>query len=90
MNRYFIRVSGRVQGVGFRFHAQYLADHFNLTGWVKNCDDGTVEMEVQGREDDISALKIKIQEGNRFIKVKDIYSEKIKNVHGEKSFRVIY
>ena len=90
INRYFFKVSGRVQGVGFRFHSQYLADHFNLTGWVKNCDDGTVEMEVQGREDDIAAFKIKIQEGNRFIKVKDIYSEKIDITSEEKAFRVIY
>lgn len=90
MSRYFIKVSGRVQGVGFRFHMQYLADHFNLTGWVKNCDDGTVEMEVQGTEDTIYAFKIKVEEGNRFIKVKSIYLEKIENVNGEKSFRVVY
>ncbi|WP_010233488.1 acylphosphatase [Clostridium arbusti] len=90
MSRYFIKVYGRVQGVGFRFHTQYLSDHFNLTGWVKNCEDGTVEIEVQGGEDNIYAFKIKIQEGNRFIKVKEIYSEKIENVNGEKSFKVIY
>lgn len=90
MSRYLIKVSGRVQGVGFRFHTQYLADHFKLTGWVKNCEDGTVEMEVQGREDDIAAFKIKIKEANRFIRVKDIYSEKIDITGEEKTFRVIY
>lgn len=90
MNRYFIKVFGRVQGVGFRFNTQYLADHFNLTGWVKNCEDGTVEIEAQGQESDIEAFKMKIQQGNRFIKVKDIYYKKINVLYGEKSFKVIY
>lgn len=90
MIRYFIKVYGRVQGVGFRFNTEYLADQFNLTGWVKNCEDGTVDIEVQGREEDISAFKIKIQQGNRFIKVKDMYCKKIHEVNDEKKFRVIY
>ena len=33
---------GRVQGVGFRYTAKYLARSMNLTGWVKNEYDGTV------------------------------------------------
>ena len=36
---------GRVQGVGFRYTAKYLARSMNLTGWVKNEYDGTVVME---------------------------------------------
>lgn len=40
---------GRVQGVGFRYTAKYLARSMNLTGWVKNEYDGTVVMEVQGK-----------------------------------------
>lgn len=41
---------GRVQGVGFRYTAKYLANSLNLVGWVQNEWDGTVTMEVQGRE----------------------------------------
>ena len=41
---------GRVQGVGFRYTAKYLAQSLQLTGWVKNEWDGTVTMEIQGRE----------------------------------------
>lgn len=40
--------SGRVQGVGFRSRAEYIATRLGLTGWVMNKMDGTVEMEVQG------------------------------------------
>ena len=47
-------------------------------------------MEVQGKDDDIAAFKIKIQEGNRFIKVNDIYSEKIEITNEERTFRVTY
>ena len=41
---------GRDQGVGFRYTAKYLAQSLELTGWVRNEWDGTVTMEVQGRE----------------------------------------
>ncbi len=41
-------VSGRVQGVGFRYRARYAAGQLGLTGWVENEPDGTVTLEVQG------------------------------------------
>ena len=49
---------GRVQGVGFRFTAKHLANSLGLTGWVQNEYDGTVLMEVQGREPMINSLKL--------------------------------
>lgn len=39
---------GMVQGVGFRYRASYAAKAVGVTGWVTNCYDGSVEMEVQG------------------------------------------
>ena len=45
---------GRVQGVGFRFTASHIAERYRLTGFVRNLPDGTVEMLVQGRSDDIT------------------------------------
>ncbi len=47
---------GRVQGVGFRYTAKYLALSMELTGWVRNEWDGTVTMEIQGRETLINKL----------------------------------
>ncbi|MCM1106175.1 MAG: acylphosphatase [Blautia sp.] len=47
---------GRVQGVGFRYYSVNKARQLDLTGWVRNLRDGTVEMEVQGREEDIDQL----------------------------------
>jgi acylphosphatase len=41
-------VSGRVQGVGFRFYTIACARRFGITGWVKNLFDGRVEIEAEG------------------------------------------
>jgi len=52
---------GEVQGVGFRFSAENLANAYKLPGYVRNLADGNVEVVVEGEEDDIgmflSALK---------------------------------
>lgn len=43
--------TGRVQGVGFRFTTQDLAQDLDVCGWVKNLRDGRVELVAQGQED---------------------------------------
>ena len=43
--------SGRVQGIGFRFTAQRIAEELGVCGWVKNLDDGRVEILAQAGED---------------------------------------
>ena len=50
MIRKHIIAHGRVQGVGLRFTVTGFAKKYNVTGWVRNLYDGTVEMEVQGLE----------------------------------------
>jgi len=44
---------GRVQGVGFRFTAYHIASRHQLTGFVRNVPDGSVEMLAQGQPQDI-------------------------------------
>lgn len=53
VKRLCVRFSGRVQGVGFRATAQYIARQFSVTGWVRNDPDGTVLMEIEGTFDEI-------------------------------------
>ena len=43
--------SGRVQGIGFRFTAESLANEFGVTGWVKNLGGGKVELVAQAEEE---------------------------------------
>jgi acylphosphatase len=44
---------GRVQGVGFRYTTDGIAKQYNVTGFVRNLSDGTVEMLVQGPAQEI-------------------------------------
>ena len=46
---------GRVQGVGFRYSTHRAASRYDLTGYVKNCSDGTVEALLQGTGPNIQA-----------------------------------
>jgi acylphosphatase len=48
-----VHYSGRVQGVGFRATAVEIANGFPVTGWVKNLDDGRVQLLVEGPEDPV-------------------------------------
>ena len=56
MIRKHIIAHGRVQGVGLRFTVTGFAKKYNVTGWVRNLYDGTVEMEVQGDENSIQQM----------------------------------
>jgi acylphosphatase len=46
--------SGRVQGVGFRFMVCRIAERFSVTGFVRNLDNGDVEMIAEGAEPELS------------------------------------
>ena len=45
--------AGRVQGVGFRYATKQLAKGFDVLGWVSNCDDGRVELQIMGEEEEL-------------------------------------
>jgi acylphosphatase len=49
-------VSGRVQGVGFRYFTQETAQREGATGWVRNLPDGRVELQVTGDENELRAF----------------------------------
>lgn len=53
---------GRVQGVGFRWTAQGLARALHISGYVRNCADGTVELLAQGPSEQVDALLEEIAE----------------------------
>lgn len=66
-------VSGRVQGVGFRYRAYYTAQQLGLTGYAVNLDDGRVELEVQGEASAVRDFLGRIEEGS-FIHIDGIES----------------
>ena len=59
---------GSVQDVGFRWRARHAADLYGCTGWVHNVWDGTVEMEIQGEEEQIDRVIMSINAG-RYVSV---------------------
>lgn len=53
---YSIIITGRVQGVGFRYHTQRTAQALGLKGWVRNRPDGAVEVWAEGEESALEGL----------------------------------
>ena len=56
-------IHGIVQGVAFRYYTQQQADGRNLTGFVRNLPNGTVEVFAQGDEQDLNALESWLDKG---------------------------
>lgn len=51
-----VLVSGRVQGVAFRWYAKERADALGLAGWIRNLDDGRVETRFEGGSEAVEAM----------------------------------
>ena len=68
-----ILVKGRVQGVGFRWFTEAEANKFGLKGYVKNCFDGDVEIEVEGEKEIIEAFVKQLRIGNRLSRIENIF-----------------
>jgi acylphosphatase len=47
---------GYVQGVGFRWSVRHIAKGFDVTGWVRNLPDGRVELQVNGKDEEVRAF----------------------------------
>ncbi|MBN1041295.1 acylphosphatase [Clostridium botulinum] len=90
MKRYSLKISGRVQGVGFRYFSQLTATNLLLTGYVKNLYSGEVIMEVQGKQENIDQFINIILNGNKFSKVYDINLYELPIINDEKRFSIQY
>ena len=78
--------TGSVQGVGFRYRAQYAAQLLDLTGWVRNREDGDVEMEVQGDEGPVEEFVRAVSRGPRYALVDSVERHALTPEEGERSF----
>lgn len=86
-----VRVQGRVQGVGFRYFTQHAAMSHNITGWVKNEDDGAVSLEAYGEDNNINRFLEEIKKGpTRFAKVSEMDVNKLSGDPDYTSFDVKY
>ena len=67
-----VLVSGRVQGVGFRWYAREHAEQLGLAGWVRNLPDGRVEIWLEGREPAVEAMLVWLERGPPAAHVKNV------------------
>jgi len=63
LSRVRYTVTGRVQGVGFRYFTRSAARTLGLTGWVRNCGDGSVQLEAQGTAEALAQLAAHLRRG---------------------------
>jgi acylphosphatase len=66
------RVRGRVQGVGFRYFVEYSAKELDIRGWVRNDDDGSVEVYAVGTPAQLSDLAGLLWQGPRWAEVRGV------------------
>lgn len=90
MVRYYIIFTGRVQGVGFRYALYTIAIKHNITGWVKNLDNGDVACEVQGKNENIDLLIKDILNAQGFIRIDDYHIKKIAIKFSDLDFKLYY
>ena len=65
MIRRTVFYSGRVQGVGFRYTACHVAGGYEVTGYVRNLDDGGVELVAEGEEGELAGFLAALEERMR-------------------------
>lgn len=87
MVRRRIIVHGRVQGVGFRYSAREQAVALRIGGFVRNADNGTVEIEAEGPEDSLDEFVEWVRTGPRFARVESLDVTEVETA-GEHGFRV--
>ena len=80
-------ISGRVQGVGFRWFVEREAATIGVTGWVRNCENGDVEVMATGTREQHNSLRHKLQEGPRAARVDHINESGVPLLESQ-SFRI--
>ena len=67
-----LKISGRVQGVGFRYSMSEEAERLGVTGWVRNRRDGTVEAVIDGAPDAVEGILAWARRGPRGASVTEV------------------
>jgi len=80
-------VSGRVQGVGYRYFALHAAEELKLAGFARNQPGGTVEVVAEGGDADLDALEARLREGPSFSSVESVERVAIE-VPGHRGFEI--
>ena len=90
MIQYEINITGRVQGVGFRYFTQKKANELHIKGWVKNTPDGRVEVVAQGDETDVNTFIDYLKMGPPMARVDNLSKYKTADLTDFNNFSVKY
>jgi acylphosphatase len=83
-------IQGRVQGVGFRWYVHREASELDLRGWVRNTEDGDVEVVASGTAEDIAELRASLKKGPRGSRVDRVVEHHLEEAEARdlQSFRI--
>jgi acylphosphatase len=81
-------ISGRVQGVGFRYFTEDVAMRENVSGYVRNLPDGRVEALIEGEAEAVGRVEVALWRGPRGSRVEDIQIEETAPSGHHTGFRV--
>jgi len=70
-------IRGRVQGVGFRWYVQREAGELDLRGWVRNTEEGDVEVVAAGSPGDLNELRSSLRRGPRGARVDNVIEHRM-------------
>ncbi|HEV2214491.1 MAG TPA: acylphosphatase [Terracidiphilus sp.] len=76
-------IQGRVQGVGFRWFVHREARELELRGWVRNTEDGDVEVVATGTAEDLDELRTSLRKGPRGSRVDRVIEHHLDEKEGE-------
>jgi acylphosphatase len=82
-------ISGRVQGVGFRYFAKNKAIALHLSGWVRNLPDGTVEVLACGERRALEQFMQSLEEGPIGSRVEDTQIQWLQQQQNDKKFEIL-
>lgn len=89
MLRIHLIITGRVQGVGFRYCTQEKACALHLTGWVKNLTDGSVECVAEGEKENLEKFLTWAEKGPPPAKVTEVKSRFLEALCEMKEFKIV-
>lgn len=90
LKRIHVVVSGRVQGVAFRWATEDAARNLGVVGWVKNLPDGSLEVMAEGEEVLLNQFIVFLKQGPRHAKVENIEIEWIDYQNEFSTFDIRY
>ena len=87
---YNVLISGRVQGVGFRYFAVSIAEKYDVRGFVRNIQGGKVEIVCQGEEEELKSFISEVKKGPAFSVITGAIAEEIPEAKKYNTFEIKY